>query len=149
MPTYLDTSAVLRLVEQVGDWSLVEAGLREEPMSSELAELECWASVHKKWQDGEITRHQRDRLLGRVADHVLAATDLLALDAEVLAEAASVAGRFPVRTLDAIHVATAMLVDRRIRAHGLSLRFCTADRRQAAAAQGLLGPSAVDVVPAP
>jgi hypothetical protein len=54
VPTYIDTSAVLRLVERRGDYSLAEVALRDSPTTSELATLECWASIHKRWHDGSI-----------------------------------------------------------------------------------------------
>jgi predicted nucleic acid-binding protein len=147
LPTYLDTSALLRLVERRGDVSLVDVAMRDSPTTSELADLECWASVHKRWHDGEITLAVRDQLLHAVQDEALAPTILLKIDSDTLNEARSVAARFPVRTLDALHLATALVADRRLRPTGLQMRFCTADSHQAAAARGLFGASEVDFVP--
>jgi hypothetical protein len=147
VPTYIDTSAVLRLVERRGDYSLAEVALRDSPTTSELATLECWASIHKRWHDGSITRGARDRLLQAVQGHALGAAILLSIDSDALAESRSVASRYPIRTLDAIHLGTAVVADRRLRPIGLKIRFCTADSRQATAARGLFGVSEVDLLP--
>jgi predicted nucleic acid-binding protein len=149
MPAYVDTSALLRMVEGRGDCSLVEAAFREVAMSSELAELECWVAIHKRWHDGELSLGERDRLLDATRRRAIDPLVLLRMDGDVQAEARGIAGRFPVRTLDALHVATALLADRRTRPTGRSLRFCTADVRQAAAARGVLGTAQVDLLPSP
>jgi hypothetical protein len=82
VPTYLDTSALLRVVENRGDISKADAVLRGEPLSSSLAELECWASIHKKWHDGELTAPQRDELLA-AARALLECVNLMSVDEDV------------------------------------------------------------------
>lgn len=62
-------------------------------------------------------------------------------------EAVSVANRFLVRTLDAIHIATAVVMSRQQLRQGNIVRFCTADLRQAEASRALLGEDRVDFVP--
>jgi hypothetical protein len=52
-----------------------------------------------------------------------------------------------IRALDAIHIGTALVLARRQRRHGNTVRFCTADRRQAEVAEALLGAGRVDFVP--
>jgi predicted nucleic acid-binding protein len=147
VPTYVDTSALLRLVERRGDYSLVEAAMRDSPTTSELADLECWASIHKRWHDGELNLAQRDELLQAVRREALAPVILLRIDSDTLNDARSVAARFPIRSLDAIHLATALVADRKLKPLRLQVRFCTADARQADAARGLFGASEVDLVP--
>jgi predicted nucleic acid-binding protein len=148
LPTYIDTSALLRLVEGRGDCSLIESAMRDSPTTSELADLECWTAIHKKWHDGQITLAKRDELLRAAHEEALAPSILLRVDSDTVSEARGMASRFPIRTLDALHLATAVIADRRLRPAGLSLRFCTADAQQAAAARGLFGTSEVDLVPA-
>ena len=103
-------------------------------------------SIHKRWHDAEITLSERDALLAAARREALDACALLTVSGDVLAEARSVATRFPLRTLDALHLATAALAGRRLEAAG-GLRFCTADARQAAAARGLFGEAQVDLLP--
>ena len=142
----MDTSALLRLVELRGDTSLVQAAMADEPLSSVLADLECWSSIHKKWHDAEITEQQRDGLIGR-SRTLLLAVNLLALGDEVFTETRALAQRYALRTLDGIHLATAVRAGERLMPVRGGLRFCTADRRQAEAARHRLGPRQVDLVP--
>lgn len=121
--------------------------MRDSPLSSELAELECWTSIHKRWHDGELTLAVRDRLLVVAQNEALGPTILLRIDSDALSEARGIAGRFPIRSLDAIHLGTAAIAARRLQPLGLRVRFCTADAKQAEAARGLFGSSEVDLVP--
>lgn len=146
MATYVDTSAVLRLVERRGDVSRVEAAMSAQPCGSALGGFECWSAIHKRWHDGALTVRQRDRLL-QVAQRTLDAVDTLVLSDDVLAETRVLARRYPLRTLDAIHLATAAQADRRLARASVSLRFCTADRRQAEFARLHFGAERVDLVP--
>ena len=145
MPSYLDTSALLRLVERRGDVSLVEVAMADEPLSSALADLECWSAIHKKWHDKEISEGQRDGLIDRARTLVLA-VNLLALDDDVVTETRALTQRYALRTLDGIHLATAVRAWEKLTWTG-GLRFCTADRRQAEAARQRLGEGQVDLVP--
>ena len=146
MPTYLDTSALLRVVEKRGEYSIVDAALRDEPITSSLAELECWASLHKKWLDGEIDATERDVRL-EAAKTTLSSMVLLAVDEEVFADAFTLTQTHPLRTLDSLHLATAAVARRHAAPRGVRVRFCTADRRQAEAAERHFGADQVDVVP--
>ena len=146
MATYLDTSAVLRLVERRGDVTRVEGAMAAQPFCSVVGELECWSAIHRRWHDGAVTAAQRNRLLN-AAQRVLAASDILVLNDEVLAETRVLVRRYPLRTLDGIHLATASQADRRLASASVSLRFCTADGRQAEAARQHFGVDRVDFVP--
>ena len=146
MPTYLDTSALLRMVENRGDLAKVDAALRGEPLTASLAELECWAAINKKWHDGEITAPQRDELLA-VATTLLEAVNLMTTDDEVLTEAFAMTRLHPLRTLDGLHLASAEVANRVLLRRGHAVRFCTADRRQADAAARHFGADQVDFVP--
>lgn len=146
MPAYLDTSALLRAAEERGDLAAVHSALRDHPITSSLARLECWASVHKRHLDGEIDLRTRDQLLDR-CDDLLQNVEVVALNQEVLSAAFSVTAAHPLRTLDGLHLASAMLTQRLVERRGHRIRFCTADRRQAAAAAREFGESNVDLVP--
>ncbi|MBJ7609372.1 MAG: type II toxin-antitoxin system VapC family toxin [Candidatus Dormibacteraeota bacterium] len=146
MATYVDTSAVLRLVERRGDVSPVESAMAAQPLCSSLGELECWSAIHKKWHDAEVTLVQRDQLLSSVQE-LLDAVNIMALDDDVLEEARTLCRRYPLRTLDGIHLATASRADSRLAGRSVTLRFCTADRRQAEAARQHFGQDRVDFVP--
>lgn len=145
--TYLDSSALARLILGEGDLSAVRRALHDGPISSELMVVETRAAMWKRWHDGNIDDTERDELLS-IADSLLfSAISMLSLNGKVMAEASAIVARFPVRTLDALHLATAALAFRQARRHGSVLRFCTADRRQSAAAMELFGGEHVLLVP--
>lgn len=144
--TYVDTSAVLRLVYGHGDRALAEEALRTHPTSSILARVEARVSTLRRWHAGEISRPRCERMLGLADSHAFDSMELLALDEGVLAEATGLAERFPLRTLDGLHLASAVLADRRLARRGHVLRFCTADLQQADAAVTLFGDDRVDLL---
>jgi predicted nucleic acid-binding protein len=119
---YLDTSVVLaRLFAE--DRSPSDALWSRPLVSSRLLEFEVFNRVHAR---GAGHSHGADarRLVDRVS--------LLELAAQVLARALLPFPQ-PVRTLDALHLATMDF----LRSHGQSVELATYDRRLAAAAQSL------------
>lgn len=98
-PLYLDSSALMKLVFEEVETPALETFLRDRPLrvSSSLARVEVMRAA----------RTVGDALVSRHASHVLAAITLIAPDAALLAEAASVDPLW-VRSLDAIHLATAL-----------------------------------------
>jgi uncharacterized protein len=125
---YVDASAILRLIlDQPGERVPLSKG--ENLVSSELAEVEAFRTI------------DRIRLLGAISDietatrrktliEFLSRLDFLAVNRAVLDRAR---GSFPVvvRSLDAIHVATAEVIA--LEANE-PLEFWTHDQRQAIAA---------------
>lgn len=146
MPSYVDSSALLRLVEFRGDRSLVERAMQDAPFSSTLTQLECWSTLHKRCHDRELTEATRDERLQRT-DALLGTMDLVPLEEDVINGARELARRHPLRTLDGLHLATAVVAARLLEPRGMGVRFCTADRRQAAAAAVEFGTTQVDLVP--
>lgn len=98
-PLYLDSSALIKLVFEERETPALEAFLADRPLrvSSALARVEVIRAV----------RTVSDALAGRHAGDVLAAIELIAPDATVLADAAGL-DPLSLRTLDAIHLATAV-----------------------------------------
>jgi predicted nucleic acid-binding protein len=145
--TYVDTSAILRLVYRHGDYSKVEHALGGQPTSSVLARVEARVSILRRWHGGELSDQDRDHLLALAESSAFDSVQFLVLDDSVMGESMSLAERFPLRTLDSLHLASAVVADRRLARRGHLLRFCTADREQAAAAATLFGGARVDVLP--
>lgn len=145
--TYLDSSALLRLIMGHGEISAVALALITNPISSVLTSLEISAAIYKQWHDGQTSEGERDALLAIAEQRILAALALLDLDAEVVSEAQKVVAAHPLRTLDALHVATAIRANRYVRRRGARLAFLTADRRQYEAAREIFGTDAVTFVP--
>jgi predicted nucleic acid-binding protein len=96
---YLDSSALIKLVFLEHETDALEAFLRDRPLrvSSLLARAEVMRA----------TRTVGDELVTKHADEVLRAVELVAPDIALLTEAARL-DPLALRTLDAIHLATAV-----------------------------------------
>ena len=107
MVAYLDASVLLRHI-LLGEEPIRHALEFPRVVSSELLEIECRRVLHRCRLAGELTDEAltvaRERL-----DEVLAGIDLLEMSRQIKQRAM---GPFPVnvRTLDALHVATALMV---------------------------------------
>ena len=103
-PLYLDASAIVKLIaEEPESADLVEAVTDARLVSSELAIAEVPRAMRR------IERGNLVDLIAR-ADAVLATVDLIAVESDVL----TLAGALPtanLRTLDAVHVASSLLLD--------------------------------------
>jgi uncharacterized protein len=97
---YADSSALARLVVREAETPGLESFLRSHPLivTSEIATVEVRRAARQVSGRAEV---------GRRAEQVLAAVNLLRLDAEILEEAARLDPP-ALRTLDAIHLATAL-----------------------------------------
>ncbi len=108
MTAYLDSSVLLRHI-LLGEEPIRHALEFPRVVSSELIEIECRRVLHRCRLAGELTDEAltvaRERL-----DEVLAGIDLLEMSRQIKQRAMD---PFPVnvRTLDALHVATALMVD--------------------------------------
>ena len=96
---YLDSSALMKLVFEEHETDALEAFLRDRPLrlSNSLARVEVMRAV----------RTVGDELVARHADDVLRAVELITPDAGLLADAARL-DPLTLRTLDAVHLATAV-----------------------------------------
>lgn len=113
---YFDSSAIVKLT-------------RDEPESMALIDYLVEASLEASTSVlGEVEVLRNLRKLPLESDRALAGFYLLALDDEVRRGAVSI-GRESLRSLDAIHIATALAVGDR------DLQFVTYDERQADAAR--------------
>jgi predicted nucleic acid-binding protein len=130
-PLYLDTSAVLRAALETGTTPDVEARIRSAPVlvTSRLSLVESERAVLR-------ARSATDVPEGRLADAqreieaVWARCEIWELTRAVCEVARQVAPRKPLRTLDALHLATFVLARRKIE----GLELLTVDARLADAA---------------
>ena len=137
---YLDTSVVVKLYVAEPDSAACEkivAGHRI--VSSELLYTELWSALLAKERAGVLSPADRQRVWQLFEMHLLDdVIELVELDGHVLREAAEMIARthphVPLRTLDAIHLATYAGLD-------VGPLF-SADRRMVAAARLLAFPLA-------
>ncbi len=109
---YVDTSVFVKLYTREPDSAECEkvvAGHRL--VSSELLYPELWSALLAKERNGHLTAEARQRVWQLFEIHLLEdAVELIELDGVVVREAAEMIARVhpqvPLRTLDAIHLAT-------------------------------------------
>jgi predicted nucleic acid-binding protein len=137
---YAESSAILAwlLGEEAGDSvrdALASAGL---VLTSDLTLVECDRVLHRAAVVGELTEAEAARrraFVSEAAEHWV----VLAIDREVVERARRPFPQEPIRTLDAIHLATALLG----RSLVTEMQVLTLDKRVRANAGGL----GFDVVP--
>lgn len=130
MNVYVDSSVVLRVVfrapGRLSTWNRINAA-----WTSEVARVECFRTVDRLRLGGTIDDAEVARL--RVAvDEIFEAVDLVPVDRRILRRAAEPMPT-ALRTLDAIHVASALA----LRGQTASLQLATHDGEMATAARAL------------
>jgi predicted nucleic acid-binding protein len=99
-------------------------------LSSVITPVEAVSAVSRRHRAGEVTRAHFDAIVARMHADCLY-WDLVELGAGVLKGAERLILQRPVRTLDALHIASALVLQME---SGASLPFATADARQREAA---------------
>jgi predicted nucleic acid-binding protein len=131
---YFDTSVLVKCyVEEPGTPEAMRLIRRHTVLSSALAPIELTGALRRQEASGALTRRQRDHVLQKFqADR--AQWTLLEMDSHVLARAEALVGAAPVKTLDALHLASALVFQSET-----SLRppFITGDAQQRRAADTL------------
>lgn len=136
---YFDTSAVVkRYVREEGGARARALLRRYRFVSSAIAPVEAVSALCRRRADGELADRHFAAVLARLRED-RAYWELVEVSSLVLARAEELVAGTGLRTLDAIHVASALLF---AAASGGRLPFVTADVKQREAA----GVSALDVV---
>ena len=134
---YFDTSALIkRYVQEAGRRQVLQVLRRHRCVTSAVLPVELRGAVRRRATEGTLDAAQVPAILKRVtADR--AYWTLIEVTTDVLAAAENLVAGHPLRTLDAIHVASAQTFATRVSIR--ALLFVSADERQteAAAAIGL------------
>jgi predicted nucleic acid-binding protein len=137
MWAYFDTSALVkRYINEVGRRQVLQLLRRHECVASALLPVELRSALRRRVTDGTLEAARVPAILKRVAAD-RAYWTLVGVGTEVLDAAERLVAVHPLRTLDAIHVASAQVFAAGVSASGLM--FVSADKRQteAAAVTGL------------
>jgi predicted nucleic acid-binding protein len=131
---YADSSAVLSWLfgEPAGEAARAILSAAELVLASDLTFVECDRTIHRAQAAGRITEAQAADLRGHLVA-AAAAWNLLRLDAEVVERARRPFPGEPIRTLDALHLASALVA----RAAVPGLALLSLDQRMRAAGRGL------------
>jgi predicted nucleic acid-binding protein len=126
--TYFDTSALVkRYVDEAGRRAVLELLRRHECVTSAVLPVELRSGLRRRAADGSLEAAALPMILKRVAADRPYWT-LVEVGTEVLAAAETLVATYPIRTLEAIHVASAQLFAARLSIPALT--FVSADRRQ-------------------
>ena len=128
MWTYFDTSALVkRYVDEPGRREVLQLLRRNECVTSAVLPVELRSGLRRRVAEGSIDAARLPAILKHVAADRPYWT-LVEVGTDVLAGAETLVAAHPIRTLDAIHVASAQLFAARVSMPGLT--FVSADKRQ-------------------
>jgi predicted nucleic acid-binding protein len=126
--TYFDTSALVkRYVDEAGRREVLQLLRRNECVTSAVLPVELRSGLRRRVAEGSLVAARLPAILTHVAAD-RAYWTLVEVGTDVLTAAETLVATHPIRTLDAIHVASAQLF-----AAGISmpaLTFVSADKRQ-------------------
>ena len=126
MNLYAESSAVLAwlLGDDGGDEAREHLSTARLVLTSDLTLIECDRVLHRVAAVGELSEAEalgRRTLLSTAAEHWV----VFAIDGEMAERARRPLPREPIRTLDAVHIATALVIRRLV----TGLRLLTLDER--------------------
>jgi len=127
-PVYLDTSALVkRYVDEPGRREVLHLLRQNECVTSAVLPVELRSGLRRRMAEGSIDAARLPAILKHVAADRPYWT-LVEVGSDVLAGAEMLVAAHPIRTLDAIHVASAQLFAARVSMP--TLTFVSADKRQ-------------------
>jgi len=132
---YFDTSALIkRYVDEDGRRDVLRLLRRHQCVTSRVLSVEVRSALRRRVTDGSLDARRVPQILKRfAADREFWA--LVEVTSEVLQAAEKIVATHPLRTLDAIHVASAGLFADRLAT--AEITFVSADARQAAVAAAI------------
>jgi predicted nucleic acid-binding protein len=137
---FFDTSALVRRYDETEPGAdrveaLCSAAAGNVLLISRITSVEVASAFNGKLRLGTIDAMHRDELWRVFRFHRRQQYRNVPLDRATLAYADRLTFCHPLRAYDAVHLASALLAASVMRETAGELRFCTADRRQAAAAE--------------
>lgn len=143
MIAFFDASALAKRYVAEKHSTEVQRWLEEStPAVCRLSEVEITSALARRCREGVISVAGRDRALAAL-DGDLRAVHVVELSPEVLKAARAALLRHPLRSADAVQLASALILRERLRTQ---IAFLTFDERLGAAAEGegLASPRAMD-----
>lgn len=130
---YFDTSVLVkRYVNEPGSIRARALLRRWSVVSSTLAPVEATAAVRRRLRAGDLVEREARAMIRRLADD-RTSWQLIEAEPPILARAERLLQHLVLGTLDAIHIASALVL---VESMGRRVPFVTADVRQRAAAEG-------------
>lgn len=112
MRAFFDTSALLKAyVREQGTAEVQSALRRGSPVVSRITYAELLCATGRAFREGVFTQRARDRIWDRI-ERDFASFEVIEVRAAVLGRVRAIAERHPLRTYDAVQLATAVTVTR-------------------------------------
>lgn len=125
---YIDTSAYLKIfLKEKGSDKVRKLVKENSLLASAIITSECFSAFSRRRQGKEIDDKTFDRLVNRVKKD-LPYLEIIRLTDDILRRTEEILLHSTVRTLDAIHIASALLFQE---STGIDITFVTSDKRQA------------------
>jgi len=141
---YLDTSAAVKLyVSEVGSGWLQSLFVRSQPpgaITSHLLRVEMWSAFARRLRERSVSSDDYAQMCNLFAEDRRNLYRFVSINETSIQSACEYVERYPLRASDAIHLATALSINRLLlNARRQELVFLCADDRllRAAAAEGL------------
>ena len=134
MPTVacFDTSVLLkRYLEESGSLAARDCLRRFRPVCSAIVQVEAASAIARRVRTGELSAARAIETMRQLAAD-RARWEFIDVEPTILARAESLVREVPVATLDALHIASALVF---VGSLGRSVPFVTADVRQRVAAE--------------
>lgn len=132
---YFDTSALVkRYVDEAGRGEVLRLLRRYDVVTSAILPIEVRSALRRRLSDGTLDAARVTAMLPRLASD-RAYWTFVEIGTDLLTAAETLVATHPIRTLDAIHVASAQLFRTRLSIH--ELLFVSADTRQIDAARAV------------
>lgn len=129
---YIDTSTYLKLfLKEKGSEKARKLTKENSLLSSAIITSECFSAISRRKNSREIDGRTFDKLINRIK-HNLPYVEIIKLTDAVLRETEEILLRSTARTLDAIHLASALLFQELT---GIKLTFVTSDKKQEESAE--------------
>jgi predicted nucleic acid-binding protein len=128
---YFDTSTYLKnFVKESGSAQARKLIKKHRILSSAIVSVECFSALNRKKHAGELKSREFDTLTHKIRES-LSHIEIIRLTDEIIARAEQIVASSPVRSLDALHIASALIFQQAVQ---ISLLFVTSDIRQLEAA---------------
>lgn len=125
---YIDTSAYLKIfLKEKGSDKVRKLVKENSLLASAIIASECFSAFSRRRQGKEIDDKTFDRLVNRVKKD-LPYLEIIRFTDNILRRTEEILLHSTVRTLDAIHIASALLFQE---STGIDITFVTSDKRQA------------------
>ncbi|MBP7865697.1 MAG: type II toxin-antitoxin system VapC family toxin [Acidobacteria bacterium] len=129
---YFDTSLFVKLfVRETGTAEAIDWARGRRIFSSAILLTECFSALARKREEGVLSPKSYRELADRIREGARS-VEIVQVVSEILQASEEIALGGSARAVDALHIASALAIQRRISS---TLPFLTADRRQAGAAR--------------